>query len=92
MDDQFLEKLRSLERQAFVQYVTVVDKNGYSIASTDDANKVVSAYVREIQNCAEAIFPDGQNFKIVVEGPKKSVIIGNQGDFLVGVQITKELF
>lgn len=92
MEEQFLEKLRSLERQVFVKYVTVVDKNGYSLASTGEANKSISANIRELQNCATSLFPGATNFKVIVEGPKKSVILGNDGDFLVGVQIDKEAF
>lgn len=92
MEDQFLEGLRSLERQAFVNYVAVADKNGYSIAASGDANRTIASYIREIENCAESIFPDTHDIKIVVEGPKKSVIIGQQDGFIVGVEVTKELF
>lgn len=92
MEDQFLEGLSSLERQAFVNYVAIVDKNGFSIASRGDANKVIASYIREVQNCVEGLFPENPNTKIIIEGSQKSVVIGHQNDFLVGVQITKDMF
>ena len=92
MEDEFLSGIRSLERQAFVNYVTVVDKNGYSIDSKGSANKSVSAYVREVKNCVEQIFPEATEMRIVVEGSEKSVVIGEQNGFLVGVQVTKDMF
>ena len=72
--------------------IVVSDKNGYSIAATGEANKQVTAYVREVRNCADEIFPDAENMKIVVEGSQKSVVIGEKGEFLVGVQVTKDMF
>lgn len=92
MEEQFLEEIRQLERQAFVNYITVVDKNGFAITTTGTANKSVAAYVREVQNCVEQIFPKSKDVKIVVEGSEKSVIIGEKEGSLVGVQITKEMF
>ena len=92
MEEQFLEGIRSLERLAFVNYVSVADKNGYSITSTGEVNKMVAPYLREAQNCVEKIFPDSNNIKIVFEGSSKSVVIGEQNGFLVGVQVTKDLF
>ena len=92
MEDSFTDAIRTLERQAFVKYVTVVDKNGYSIASRGEASKSIASYVREVENCAESIFNNDKNLKILIEGTKKSVSIGQQNDFLIGVQINKELF
>ncbi|KAK8885867.1 hypothetical protein M9Y10_041324 [Tritrichomonas musculus] len=92
MEEPFLEEIRSLERQAFVNYITVVDKNGFSIASTGTANKSVAASVREVQNCIEQMFPKSNEVKVVVEGSEKSVIIGEKNGNLVGVQISKEMF
>ena len=92
MEEQFLEEIRSLERQAFVNYITVVDANGFSIAATGSANKSVSANVREVHNCIKQMFPESKEFKIVVEGREKSVVIGEQNGNLIGVQITKEMF
>ena len=92
MEEQLLEGIRSLERQAFVNYVSVTDKNGYSIAASGDANKMTAAYLRELQNCIEEIFPGVTNVKTVIEGNTKSVVIGEQSGFLVGVQVTKDLF
>lgn len=40
----------------------------------------------------EALFPDASNIRIVVEGSEKSVVNGQRGDFLVGVQVTNDLF
>jgi hypothetical protein len=92
MEEEFLTALRSLERQPFVNYVTVVDRNGYSIAASGDTRRGLAAHVREVHNCVETLFPDAGNIKIVVEGTEKSVVIGNRGNFLVGVQVTKDLF
>jgi hypothetical protein len=92
MEGKFLEGLRTLERQAFVKYVTVADKNGYSIAGSGDATRVLAGYVREVRNCVDELFPDAGDVKIVVEGREKSVVIGQEGDFLVGVQVAKEMF
>lgn len=92
MEEQFLEEISQLERQAFVNYITVVDKNGFSIAKTGTANKSVAAHVREVHNCIEQIFPESKDVKVVVEGSEKSVIIGEQNGCLLGVQITKEMF
>lgn len=92
MEEQFLEGIRALERQAFVNYVSVADRNGYSIAASGDVNKMVPPYLREAQNCVEQIFPESSNVKIVFEGSTKSVVIGEQNGFLVGVQVTKDLF
>lgn len=92
MEEQFLEEIRSLERQAFVNYITVVDKNGFAVAATGTANKSIAAHVREVQNCIEQMFPESKDVKVVVEGSEKSVIIGEQKGCLVGVQITKEMF
>lgn len=91
MEEEFLESLRSLERQAFVRYVTVVDKNGYPLSSSGEATKTTAAYVREVENCAQKIFPDDE-MKIVVEGTKTTVAIGQKNDFLVGVQVIKDMF
>jgi hypothetical protein len=92
MEDRFSEGLLALERQAFVKYVTVADKNGYSIAGSGDATKRTAAYVREVENCIQALLPGAQDVTIVVEGSQKSVVIGQKGDFLVGVQVVKEMF
>jgi hypothetical protein len=87
-----LTALRSLERQPFVNYVTVADRNGYSIAASGDTRKGLAAHVREVHNCVEALFPGAGSIKIVVEGSEKSVVIGERDGFLVGVQVTKDLF
>ena len=92
MEEQLLEGLRSLERQAVVTYVTVSDSHGYPIATSGGANKLVAAYVTEVNNCVQEIFPSASNAKIVVEGGQKSVIIGKKEDFIVGVQIAKDMF
>lgn len=92
MDDQFQDGLRSLERQAFVNYVTVADQNGYSIAASGGANKQLAAYVREVDNCVHELFPGVEDVRVVVEGSHKSVVIGEKGDFVVGVQITNDKF
>jgi len=92
MEESFLEGLRTLERQSFVRYVTVVDKNGYSIAASGEATKPIASYVREVANCAESLFSDNSDIKIVIEGAHKSVSIGKQEKVLVGVQINKDLF
>ena len=92
MEENFQESLRSLERQAFARYTTVVDKNGYSISSSGEATKATAAYVREVHNCAREIFPTEDSIKIVIEGTKNAVTIGEQNDFLVGIQVIKELY
>lgn len=90
MEEQFLEGVRSLERQSFVSYITVVDKNGFSIATTGTANKSVAAYVREVHNCVQQIFPDSEDIQITIEGNEKCVIIGEKDGNLLGFQISKD--
>ena len=92
MDDQLQDGLRSLERQAFVNYVTVADRNGYSVAASGDASRQLAAYVREVDNFVHEMFPGVSNVRVVVEGSQKSVVIGEKGEFVVGVQITNDKF
>ena len=92
MDDQLQDGLRSLERQAFVNYVTVADRNGFSVVASGDASRQLAAYVREVDNCVHEMFPGVENVRVVVEGSQKSVVIGEKGEFVVGVQITNDKF
>ena len=92
MEEEYLEALLSLERQAFVHYTAVVDKNGFPISLSGNATKTTAAYVREVHNCAKEIFPGQDNIRIVVEGTKNAVTIGEQNDVLVGVQVVKDMY
>jgi hypothetical protein len=92
MEEGFVNALRALELQAFVTYVTVTDKNGYSISASGDARKGLGAHVREVQSCVESLFSGASDIKTVVEGSEKSVIIGECDGFLVAVQVKKEMF
>jgi hypothetical protein len=92
MDEWFLNALRALELQAFVKYVTVTDKNGYSVAACGETRKGLGPHIRELQSCVESLLPDASDIKIVVEGSEKSVIIGERDGFLVAVQVQKEMF
>jgi hypothetical protein len=44
MKEEFLTALRSLERQPFVNYVTIADQNGYSIPASGDTRKGLAAH------------------------------------------------